>query len=128
MRGGRRDRAGVAVTKIETIATSPRGTGDVVRGEITRFHPRGIETDLRLSFGENRWTGLEKSLGFAQPSKPDHYQWRSNADSIRRGGKLGTMRRSGKSCVARQLTRARDLSGSSRPSWTTCGMSCSQTL
>ncbi|HUE87484.1 MAG TPA: trypsin-like peptidase domain-containing protein [Vicinamibacterales bacterium] len=38
--------------EIQTIATSPRGTGDVVRGEITGFHPRGIETDLRLSLGE----------------------------------------------------------------------------
>jgi hypothetical protein len=39
--------------EIETIAKSHRGTSDVVRGEITGFHPRGIETDLRLSFGES---------------------------------------------------------------------------
>jgi hypothetical protein len=39
--------------EIETIARSHRGTSDVVRGEITGFHPRGIETDLRLSFGES---------------------------------------------------------------------------
>jgi hypothetical protein len=38
--------------EIETITASWRGTGDVVRSEITGFHPRGIETDLRLSLGE----------------------------------------------------------------------------
>jgi S1-C subfamily serine protease len=37
--------------EIETITPSLQGTGDLVRGEITGFHPRGIETDLRLSFG-----------------------------------------------------------------------------
>jgi hypothetical protein len=39
--------------EVETIARSHRGTSDVVHGEITGFHPRGIETDLRLSFGES---------------------------------------------------------------------------
>jgi hypothetical protein len=39
--------------ELETITASWRGMGDVIRGEITGFHPRGIATDLRLSFGES---------------------------------------------------------------------------
>ena len=38
--------------EVETIAASRHGTGDVVRGGIIGFLPRGIETDLRLSFGQ----------------------------------------------------------------------------
>jgi len=38
--------------EIVTLTSSLRGTGDVVDGEITGFHSRGIETDLRLSFGQ----------------------------------------------------------------------------
>jgi S1-C subfamily serine protease len=40
-------------SEVVAITASPRGTGDLVRGEITGFHPRGMETDLRLSFGES---------------------------------------------------------------------------
>jgi hypothetical protein len=39
--------------EIEALTASRRGPGDLVRGEITGFNPRGIETDLRLSFGDN---------------------------------------------------------------------------
>jgi hypothetical protein len=38
--------------EIAAMTASLEGQGDVVDGEITGFHPRGIETDLRLSFGE----------------------------------------------------------------------------
>jgi hypothetical protein len=38
--------------EVVAMTASPRGTGDLVRGEITGFHPRGLDTDLRLSFGE----------------------------------------------------------------------------
>lgn len=39
-------------SEIVAMTASPRGVGDAVTGEITGFHPRGMETDLRLSFGE----------------------------------------------------------------------------
>lgn len=37
--------------EIVAMTASLRGTVDVVQGEITGFHPRGIETDMRISFG-----------------------------------------------------------------------------
>ena len=37
--------------EIVTITPSPRESAEVESGEITGFHPRGIETDIRLPFG-----------------------------------------------------------------------------
>ena len=38
--------------EVVTFAAAPGDTPNLLRGEITGFHPRGIQTDLRLSFGE----------------------------------------------------------------------------
>jgi S1-C subfamily serine protease len=38
--------------EIVAVAASPEGTVNLVEAEITGFQPRGIETDLRLAFGE----------------------------------------------------------------------------
>jgi S1-C subfamily serine protease len=38
--------------ELVAMAASLHGTGNPVEGEITGFHPRGIETDMRLAFGE----------------------------------------------------------------------------
>jgi S1-C subfamily serine protease len=37
---------------VVALTASPRGTGDVVPGEISGFRPRGIETNLRVASGE----------------------------------------------------------------------------
>ena len=39
--------------EIVAMTASPGGVHDVVTGEITGFHPRGIETDLRLAPGDS---------------------------------------------------------------------------
>jgi hypothetical protein len=38
--------------EIIALTVSRGGTADFTSGEITSFHPRGMDTDLRLSFGE----------------------------------------------------------------------------
>ncbi len=93
--------------EIETITSSRRGMGDVVRGEITGFHPRGIETDLRLSSGETGgpvFTGDDATvLGLTSI--------RADADA-RRGDVLVV--RAGIICEALSAARSR-MSGTTPP-------------
>lgn len=61
--------------EVQAITTSRRGPGAMVQGEVTGFHPRGIETDLRLSFGESGgpvFTGDGVVVGLTSvPADPD---------------------------------------------------------
>lgn len=94
--------------EIVTITASRRGTGDLVQGEITGFHPRGIETDMRLRFGEAGgpvFTGDHKSVVGLTSIRAD-------ADSSRRGDVLVV--RAGIICEALSAARSK-MSGTAPP-------------
>jgi hypothetical protein len=93
--------------EIEAIAAARDGMRDLVRGGITGFHPRGIETDLRLSFGQAGgpvFTGEDaNAVGLTSI--------RTDADA-RRGDVLVV--RAGIICEALSVARSK-LSGSAPP-------------
>jgi S1-C subfamily serine protease len=74
--------------EIVALTTSPRATGDVVPGEITGFHPRGIETDMRLAFGEAGgpvFSGADASLAGLTSVRADRDASRGDVLVVRAG-------------------------------------------